>query len=338
MKPLVTLAIATFNRTAYLHKSISAVLAQDYENLDILISDNGSCDTTPQLARTLVNFDPRVRFRRNDLPVPIHVHFTQCVRSARGEFFVLLHDDDYINSGFVSELMKVATRHAGVNVVVPTNVTVDLQGTVIADLGAPDREIFDGPTFVCDWLAGRNFIALADVTTVLFRTQTILQFDGYQSLGGSGRDSDNLLFLQCALTSRVGFAPGAVFYWRRHAASCGSRATLRQIADAGRLFIQHLGQDPQTVRTLAALPSSYRKEVLRRIGELTTFELLWQMESEGRTPTLRTIMPLLLRRRDVIFVYVLMREYLRRTSPALYYRLRGIGRLLLPRDMTGVRA
>ena len=108
MIPLVTLAITTFNRPRFLRETFASALAQDYANLDILVSDNGSRDTTPLLTQALVNSDPRVRLRRNETTVPLHEHFTQCVEAARGEYFVLLHDDDRINSCFVSELAGVA--------------------------------------------------------------------------------------------------------------------------------------------------------------------------------------------------------------------------------------
>ena len=71
MKPLVTLLLPTLNRTTYLREALDSVLAQDYPNLDILISDNGSSNETPEFVRSIVNGDPRVRFRRNDLTVPI---------------------------------------------------------------------------------------------------------------------------------------------------------------------------------------------------------------------------------------------------------------------------
>src|SRR4029077_11803632 len=126
---------------------------------------------TPSIIRALVNSDPRVRLRRNETTVPAHEHFTQCVRAARVEYFVLLHDDDRINSSFVAEVVGVATRHPDVNVVVPANVMMDEQGATIREFEKPNCEIFDGPTFVCNWLESRGPEVLLDVTTILMRTE-----------------------------------------------------------------------------------------------------------------------------------------------------------------------
>ena len=192
MNPLVTIALTTRNRTTYLREIVACALAQDYPNLDILISDNGSSDDTPVLAKKLARSDPRVRFRRNDKGVLQHEHFTQCAREARGEYFILLHDDDWINSSFVSELVAVATRNPDVNVVVPANVTFNEQGTIIREFATPAGEVFDGFTFIHNWLYGEGPQILACLCTILLRTKIVCDFGGYHALT-SGRNIDNLL-------------------------------------------------------------------------------------------------------------------------------------------------
>lgn len=325
VQPLVTLAVTTLNRTTYLRDTLASVLAQDYPNLDILVSDNGSRDGTPRLAEAFLASDSRARFRRNDVTVPLHEHFSQCVQAARGDYFILLHDDDRVNSSFVSELVGVATRYPDVNVVAPANVTIDEHGTVIQEFAKPDRDVFDGPGFVCDWLHRTGPQLLADVTTVLLRTETIRYFGGYQGLGG-GRNVDNLIFLQSAITSRVGFAQGAVFYWRSYPHSYGSHASPEQIAESGREFVRQLSRDPRTFRALAAIPPSCRKRILGGVRELTALEVLAQMKRESHPFRWRVVGKLLMRRRDSIFLYLLLREYVRHTSPGFYYRLRDLVR------------
>ncbi len=332
MKPLVTIAITTLNRTRYLGETLACVLAQDYAKLDILVSDNGSSDETPLITQTLVKADPRVRLRRNDTTLPIHEHFNQCIGEARGEYFILLHDDDRINPRFVSEVVEVAMRHPDVHVVIPGNVMVDEQGESIREFAKPSCEVLDGATFVCHWLDSMDPPVLVDVTTMLMRTAVIRNFGGYQCFHG-GRNIDNLLFLQCAIISRVGFARRAEFYWRHYSESYGSQATLNEIIDSGRAFLRHLRRDPETVRALAALPSASSKRVLRGVSRMTTYELLNQVQLKEHALRWRTVLALLVDgRKDVIFLLIVFREYFLHASPTTYYWLRGImrGRLFLP--------
>jgi hypothetical protein len=322
MKPSVTLALTTRNRTAYLAEVVQCVLAQDYSNLDILISDNGSSDGTPELARALVLSDPRVRFRRNETAVPQNEHFTQCTLAARGDYFILLHDDDRINSSFVSELVAVAVEYPDVNVVLPANVTIDQKGVITRRFGLPDDAVFDGPNFIVDyWLCVRGPQLLACLTTILIKTQTVMRFGGYRHFT-SGRNIDNLLFLQCGLVGRIGFAPRAIFEYREHSSSLGRAAKPEDIASSGREFLEYLQRDPRTADLLCALPDKRGEQILRAVARATTKEVILQMD-EVRAPfDAQGVWRLLLKRHDKIFCFLLIAEFVRHTLPALYAILR----------------
>jgi glycosyltransferase involved in cell wall biosynthesis len=307
MNPLVTLVVATLNRPEYLRETLSSVLAQDYPNLDILVSDNGSHDETPAVAQSLIKDDPRVRFRSNRETVPIHEHFTQCLQAARGEYFILLCDDDHINPRFVSELVNVARRHRDVNVVVPANATMDENGAVIEEFAKPQGEDFDGSEVVCNWLYGRQPLWFINVVTVLMRTETMRRFGGYQGLAG-GRNNDNLLFLQCAIIGRVGFALGAVFNWRVHN-SYGAGSTPQQITQSSRQFLKHLQCDPSTVEALKSLPAPRRKQIINGVRILTAHELCYCIESREGAFSWECLRQMFMYRHDAIFCYVVLRRY-----------------------------
>jgi glycosyltransferase involved in cell wall biosynthesis len=322
--PLVTLAVTTLNRPRYLHETLAAVVRQDYPRLDVLVSDNGSTDETPRLARALAASDPRVRFRRNPATVPVHEHFNQCVRAARGKYFVLVNDDDRINPCFVSALVAIAAAHPDVAVVAPANTIIDEQGAVVRTFAPADGDVFEGAAFVSEWLRGA---LLANPTTLLLRTDVVRHFGGYQPFV-DGRHIDNLLFLQCALTARVGFARQAVFSCRRHGDSRSAGMAPERVGASGRAFIRHLRRDAKTAAVLARLPRRWRRRVLDGVGELTALEALSTLAGEPFDR--RLLARLFAMRRDGRFVYVVLREYLRHTAPALHRRLRSVRRLAPP--------
>jgi hypothetical protein len=259
--PLVTLVVPTLNRPKYLREALQSVLAQDYPDLEILISDNGSQDDSPALARSVASGDPRVRFRRNATTVPIFEHFTQCLQAARGAFFMIVCDDDRINPSFISELVGVVTRHPRVNVALPACVTIDEQGNVLETFARPDGEVLDGVEFASHWLRERQPVFFNCLATTLMRTEVMRRFGGFQRFA-RGLNIDNLLFLQGALTGPVGFAHRAIFNWRIYNHSYGTTATPKQVADSARQLVDHLRHDPRTVEALAALPPARRKEIV----------------------------------------------------------------------------
>jgi polysaccharide pyruvyl transferase WcaK-like protein len=321
--PLVTLAVTTRNRLGYLRETLARVRAQDYSRLEVLISDNASESSISEEVRALASSDPRFRFRRNDVIVPAHEHFTQCAEAAKGEYFILLHDDDLINPSFVSKLVEVATRYPDANVVVPLNVIINEEGKTIRELPAPDREIFDGPSFVSDWLYHIEPEFLHNTTTILVRTKLVRHFDGYQGLT-RGQNSDNLLFLQCGITARIGFAREAVFYCRSHGDSLSGGVTWQVIADSGLQFMRHLRCDARTRLALRSLPETCRRRIIRGVQEITARDLIEHMRADPQGFGWRTGLQALKRRRDWTFLYRVGRECARAAAPRVYYSLRRI--------------
>ena len=93
--PLVTIAIPTFNRASWLRDCVRAALAQSYQRLEVVVSDNASTDET---AAVLDEFSDRrlrvVRQRENIGPTP---NWNACLAQAKGDYIVFLPDDDRIS-------------------------------------------------------------------------------------------------------------------------------------------------------------------------------------------------------------------------------------------------
>ncbi len=105
--PLVTIGIPTFNRPAELIRAASSALAQDYERLEVLISDNASTDPeVVALGERLAASDTRVRFVRQDRNRGHEVNFQWLLDTAQGRYFMWLADDDWIDPRYVSRCVS----------------------------------------------------------------------------------------------------------------------------------------------------------------------------------------------------------------------------------------
>lgn len=101
--PDVTISIPTRNRAGLLKEALFSALAQDYLNLEVLISDNCSADETQESLSGIT--DPRVKMFRQATPLSMHENWNFCLQKARGRFFLLLSDDDLLLPGAVSALL-----------------------------------------------------------------------------------------------------------------------------------------------------------------------------------------------------------------------------------------
>ena len=107
MTPLVTVAIPTYNSgDRFLSDAINSVLDQSYENFEILVADNCSPDNT---AEVVAGFDdPRIRYVKHAENLGANGNFNYCVEHARGEYLLLLSDDDLIDPDFLQTCVEAA--------------------------------------------------------------------------------------------------------------------------------------------------------------------------------------------------------------------------------------
>jgi glycosyltransferase involved in cell wall biosynthesis len=91
-KPLVSVVIATYNMASYLPLAVRSVLAQTYENIELLIIDDGSTDGTRKAVKPFLD-DPRVKYRvqENKGQAAAKNHG---IRESRGEFVAFCDADD----------------------------------------------------------------------------------------------------------------------------------------------------------------------------------------------------------------------------------------------------
>jgi glycosyltransferase involved in cell wall biosynthesis len=109
--PLVSVGLPTYNRARSLRRAIESVLAQDYPNLELIISDNGSPDDTQAVCGEYRARDSRVRYFRHGVNRGVNANFKRALAESRGEFFMWLADDDWLDPTYVSRCAEVLVGH-----------------------------------------------------------------------------------------------------------------------------------------------------------------------------------------------------------------------------------
>jgi glycosyltransferase involved in cell wall biosynthesis len=105
MAPLVTIAIPTYDRLEYLKEAVASALCQTYGNIEVLISDDGPAESIRQWSEAVAANEPRIRYRRNARTLGLAGNWNALTDAARGEFIVIIGDDDRLLPAFVSKLI-----------------------------------------------------------------------------------------------------------------------------------------------------------------------------------------------------------------------------------------
>lgn len=93
MKPLFSVVIPTYNRASKLQRAVESVLAQSYDNFEILVMDDGSTDNTAEVVASFV--DPRITYLWDkNFGGPARPR-NRGIAIAKGEWICFLDADDW---------------------------------------------------------------------------------------------------------------------------------------------------------------------------------------------------------------------------------------------------
>jgi hypothetical protein len=109
--PLVTIGMPVYNGERHMRAALESLLAQDYSNFELVISENGSTDATRDICREYASRDPRVRVHHQPQHISAIENFTSVLALARGEYFMWAAVDDLWYPAFVREAAEELDRN-----------------------------------------------------------------------------------------------------------------------------------------------------------------------------------------------------------------------------------
>ena len=106
-RPLLTIAIPTFNRAHFLRELLSVLFDQliGQPRVELIVSDNASPDETPALLKEYQDRGLQIRSIRNETNIGADANFLQCFELARGKYVWIVGDDDIIPSGALDRVL-----------------------------------------------------------------------------------------------------------------------------------------------------------------------------------------------------------------------------------------
>ena len=103
--------LPTRNRLDLLRYAVETVRRQDYEDWEIIISDNCSEDDIAGYVRSLQ--EPRVHYYRTDSFVPVTENWNNALKHCSGDYVIMLGDDDCLMRGYFSTMRKLIDVYEG---------------------------------------------------------------------------------------------------------------------------------------------------------------------------------------------------------------------------------
>lgn len=141
-RPLVSIGVPVFNGQDGIGRALDSLLAQDYPNFEIVISDNGSTDATAAICGQYARRDSKVRFFRSEENRGAIWNFNRVFELSTGAYFMWAAHDDVREPAFISACVEKLEQHPDA-VLCQSHTAVSIIGRsetmYVADLDSFDR-------------------------------------------------------------------------------------------------------------------------------------------------------------------------------------------------------
>ncbi len=123
--PLVSIIVPVFNGERYLRESLDSIVAQSYPYMEVLVMDDASIDSTPDI---IASYGGKVRYFRQPQNRGIYGNMNDGIAMARGEFIAIYHSDDVYDSRIVEREVEFLQRYPEAGAVFCQDIFIDPEG------------------------------------------------------------------------------------------------------------------------------------------------------------------------------------------------------------------
>lgn len=106
-EPLVSVMVVTYNQENYVQECLDSIVNQDYKNIEIIVSDDGSVDKTPEILKSYEkNHQGKIRVILSDKNEGITLNCNKALAECKGDYIALMGGDDYMYQKKLSTQIK----------------------------------------------------------------------------------------------------------------------------------------------------------------------------------------------------------------------------------------
>lgn len=109
-QPLISIIVPIYNAQAYVTECVQSLISQTYENIEILLIDDGSTDASASICEQIAKKDTRIRFFSQENK-GVSAARNLALYHMRGKYVTFVDSDDYVSKDFVRKLYEAIDGH-----------------------------------------------------------------------------------------------------------------------------------------------------------------------------------------------------------------------------------
>lgn len=112
--PLLSICIPAYNRPVWLRRGLGSIAISNGERVEVVITDDSENQINQNIAaEVLKNWSGAWRYEHHEQPLGMAQNWNRAVSLARGQYVMILHDDDFFVPGGLGRLVDCLTELQG---------------------------------------------------------------------------------------------------------------------------------------------------------------------------------------------------------------------------------
>ncbi|MEZ7891950.1 MAG: glycosyltransferase family 2 protein [Candidatus Wallbacteria bacterium] len=214
--PKVSIIIPTYNQAAYIEKAVKSALSQTYKNIEVIVADDCSKDSTYESVKCFTA-DPRFKYFRNEKNLGrVGNYHNALYNYASGDWALNLDGDDYLcDNTYIEYAMNILSANKDKNIVFFQGRHIELSASenpdeYISKNSEIGFKIYDGKNYFIDF--DRKISFFSHLATIYNRKSAVnIGFYLYDIIS-----SDRESLLRLALCGRVIISEKIAGVWVKH--------------------------------------------------------------------------------------------------------------------------
>ncbi len=132
-RPRVSVGMPVYNGENYIREALDSILAQTFQNFELVISDNASTDATEEICKEYLAKDERIRYYRTPRNMGATWNQNQVFKLSQGEYFKLAAHDDICAPEFLEKCVEALDQDSSVVLAYPWTKNIDQNGEVTGE-------------------------------------------------------------------------------------------------------------------------------------------------------------------------------------------------------------
>ncbi len=129
-QPFVTIICSCFNHQDFVVKTLNSVKEQIYQNIELIVVDDGSKDNSVSVIKDWLLENPTVRLIENKENLGLTKSFNNAMTFATGAYYMDLAADDILLPNCVDELVKAHLANPEIGIVFSNAETIDSEDQI----------------------------------------------------------------------------------------------------------------------------------------------------------------------------------------------------------------